>query len=303
MTAAGDALLGVWSGCPYPTMEVELVFCPCGRGLLFFYWGSAGNTPFVDEFNWTRIGEERIKLEWVVRHDVGPCLEWVCEDDEEDGSDAQVFPWADEETGYTLIKADGVLGLDINVGMHCSFNRLYFNRSPQNYEQEKLRLQDAAEHFNPFGPGRQVWLIGDNNEWLKLPVEVVEEDDRHSVKQARTDEPLNGTTLLMIFGIFGQLGYVSEYLKQTVSPKIVVPLAILPVVIGLFREDPVVRKWPESLVYWLRSLAAVWYMLVSAAVVGGIVSGHQPRGWWFFLMFIAAGFWPCVQVFFKRRKR
>lgn len=301
---AGDALVGVWSGCPYPTMEVELVFCPCGRGLLFFYWGSAGNTPFVDEFSWTRIGEERIKLEWVVRHDVGPCIEWMCDDDEEDGTDADIYLWIDEETGYTLLEEDGSLGLDINIGMHCSYNRLYFSRPPQDYEQEKRRLQETAEHFSPFGPGRQMWLIGDDGEYQKLPVEIVEdeEDDRDPVKQTLADEPLNVTTLLLIFGIFGQIGFISEWVKQAISPKIAVPLFILPILLGLFREDPVEKKRLGSVVYWVRTIAALWYFLLAGVVVVGIMLGGQPRGWWLYAMLITAGLWPAVQVFVKRRK-
>lgn len=301
MAASGDVLVGVWSGCPYPLMEVELVFCPCGRGLLFFYWGSAGNTPFVDEFIWTHIGEERIKVEWVVRHDVGPCLEWASED-EEDGTDAQIFPWADEVERYTLLEEDGSLGLDISIGMHCSFIRLYYSRPPKDYEQEKQRLQEAAEHFDPFGPGRQLWLVGDDNEWRKLPVEVVENDWEYD-KQANSDNPLNLTTLLMIFGIFGQIGYIGEYLQNSISPKLVVPLALVPVLLGLVREDPVLRKWPQSLVYWLRSIAALWYVLLSVTITGGIISGHKPSGWLLYLALMIAGLYPAVQVFLKRRKQ
>ena len=152
-----DLLTGVWSGNAFPTQETTLVFCKDRKGLMFFYWGSCAESPFVDEFYWQVHNKSKIFLEWISKHNYNP--------DSED--DTLIIDSGQNEAAPFEIIDQAFL--KIEVGMHYSFDStLRYIRKAESFEVEKEKLIQLAENFNPFSSDRQIWLFDDQN-WRKLP--------------------------------------------------------------------------------------------------------------------------------------
>ena len=149
-------ILGVWSGCAFPTQETTLIFCEDGRGLMFFYWGSCAESPFVDEFYWQIQSENQILVEWISKHEY----------DYDKGIDTLIITSGQNEAiSFEIIDKTS---LKIELGMHYAFDSLLdFSRKPQAFESEKEQISKFAEEFNPFSPDRLIWTQNDQN-WQKL---------------------------------------------------------------------------------------------------------------------------------------
>lgn len=167
-TTMQHPIIGIWNGCAFPTQETTVIFFEDGKGLLFFYWGSQG-APTLSEFKWLPNSGNCVQLDWVKRHDYDyNSAKEDDEDEEEDESDIE-DQRDHSKAHYTIIDRS----LVIHIGMHDFDHGLQYAGSPGEFATQKPKWEKHAKEFNPFGPGRQVWIVGEQG-WQKTPF-VLEE--------------------------------------------------------------------------------------------------------------------------------
>lgn len=151
-------IIGIWNGCAFPTQETTVIFFEDGNGLLFFYWGSQGE-PTLSEFKWLPNSGNSVQLEWIVRHD----YDYNSPGEEDDDDEAAIEDQRDHtKAHYTIIDRS----LVIHIGMHEFDHALNFVGAPGNFATRKPLWEKYTKEFNPFGPGRQVWIASGHG-WQK----------------------------------------------------------------------------------------------------------------------------------------
>lgn len=150
-------IIGIWSGSAFPTQETSVVFFEDGNGLLFFYWGSQGS-PTLSEFKWMPRDENSISLEWIMRHDYDYHTETNDEEEQDQKDEDDEEPDSEvrdhSKAAYTLANDT----LVIQIGMHEFDHALNYAGKPGEFAPQKSLWEIFTREFNPFGPGRQVWI-------------------------------------------------------------------------------------------------------------------------------------------------
>jgi hypothetical protein len=81
--------------------------------------------------------------------------------------------------------------------------------------------------------------------------------------------------LLAVFGSFAFAGYYPELVKPYIHAWVAVGIFLLPVFILFFINW---GELPDRVVARLHLLAAIWFLLLSAGMEIGVLSGHRPPG-------------------------
>lgn len=311
-----ERLVGVWGGSAHPLQETTVVLCADGRGLLFYYQGSTDGSPFVDEFAWRVLdGGGRMQVTWHLLHVYEEDVEGEGQEEDEEEPTAEYEPRVTVTSGKVEVvpyrRTEGVEpALYIDLGLHdWSYDPvpLRYVGAAGPFERERERLQSLAEGgFDPFGPDRQVWVIGDENEWRKVAVPVDEAEDeadaggwrrrrrqrRRRTRAARVQGCLSHFRgLPYLYGVLGQMAYLADCWP----PSVLIPLRIalhgVPSLAYLI-EDGEPGRWARV----VRRVGGTWFLAVTAGVLAAAVAGYRPRGWWFYLLLIACGLPPYVRA-------
>jgi hypothetical protein len=141
--------------------------------LLFFYWGSQGPAT-LSEFRWQPLNDETLKVAWIVKHEYD-YLDNDDDDEESDGEEEETEEKRAEQRDDTVVPF-GITGdgLIIRIGMHDFDYALRRAAPADNFTEDKIKWTEFTRTFNPFGPGRQVWLTSGNNQWQKTNLQVQE---------------------------------------------------------------------------------------------------------------------------------
>lgn len=270
-----ESLIGTWRGCAFPTQETILVFCPDGKGFLFFYWGSIGD-PVLDEFDWSMEQPGEVKVTWRILHESDSAS-----DSDKDSCRLKVTSGTSAQVPFQLVSESNRC-LRIDLGLHEDFDTpLTCIGTPGSSDTERDHWQQFTKKFDPFGPGRQVWLVDEGGRWQPLPFQVVE-----------AKKPLfnQWRQLGLIVGTLGQVAFLADYGREVVPVPLRIGLHIAPIVlcVALSESDFEATRWTR-IARRLQAIGAAAYLLGTLLVVAFALAGLRPRGWTFFGTFILIG--------------
>lgn len=293
-------LVGVWSDCAHPLQETIVVLCPDGQGLFYFYWGSCAHTPYVDEFEWQFDDARKFKVKWRILHE----YDYDEDEEEEPAAGYHCFVFADSRPPdigffdapedrmivtsgkeefiplefYAIGKGQRKLGMsfDRSIGLNDYFT---YCRKPQSFDIEKQNLTAQTSTFDPFGPDRNVWLIGADNTWRR----AIEE--RSAAEWGQRDSgflPLGipNEALGLIFGTLAQVAFFADVGRDSIPVWLRIGVHALPIALVVFFSDAEeFGNWSAKLL----RLGATCHLLLAFAVVVAAQAGWRPEGWIFYM--------------------
>ncbi len=104
------------------------------------------------------------------------------------------------------------------------------------------------------------------------------------------------SSLCVVVGVFGQIGYLADVLQPLLPAWVAVPLFIAPVAAVVFVQP---GELPDRWVRRAHAGAAVWYVLVTLAAEAVTLFGSAPPGALMFRVFMHLGwlqFVPLLQA-------